>query len=121
LRPNIDKQNGCRSLYAHVACKIIFLLLPPCAGAEWVVQDSPTQQASLRSIQAVNANVVWVAGFQGTCLRTIDGERTWERRVVPGAETLDFRGLAAFDARTAILVSAGEAELGRARILDRRN
>jgi photosystem II stability/assembly factor-like uncharacterized protein len=96
--------------------KILLLLLPLCANAEWVVQDGGAPRASLRAVQAVNANVVWAAGSQGTCLRTIDGGRTWERRQVPGAETLDFRGLAAFDERTAILVSAGEAELGKARI-----
>jgi photosystem II stability/assembly factor-like uncharacterized protein len=104
------------SLYARVVCRILFLFLPISAYAEWVVQDSPVHEASLRSVQAVNANVVWVAGSQGTCLRTIDSRRTWERRVVPGGETLDFRGLAAFDDRTAIIVSAGEAEFGKARI-----
>ncbi len=72
--------------------------------------------ASFRAVQAVNARVAWIGGSGGNCLRTLDGGQTWRVRAVRGAEALDFRGLAAFDQQTALLVSAGQAEIGRARI-----
>jgi len=55
----------------------------------------------------VNASVVWVSGSSGTCLRTDDGGKAWHALGITGAEKLDFRGVAAFDANTAYLMSAG--------------
>ena len=86
------------------------------ANAAWIVQVSPVPEASFRAVQAVNARVAWIGGSRGTCLRTFDGGQTWQVRAVPGAEALDFRGLAAFDKQTALLVSAGQAAKGQARI-----
>jgi hypothetical protein len=60
----------------------------------WVTQTSGTS-ASLRGVSAVNANVVWASGAEGTWLRTIDGGAHWEASKVPGAEDLDFRGVRA--------------------------
>jgi photosystem II stability/assembly factor-like uncharacterized protein len=94
---------------------IVFPLGSSVANAEWIVH-SHLPAASFRSVQTVNARVVWVGGSGGACLRTLDGGQTWQVRAVPGAEALDFRGLAAFDKQTAVLVSAGPAAQGRARI-----
>ncbi len=94
-----------------------FCLLPSApARAEWVLQPCPAANASLRAVQAVTTNVLWAGGTGGTYLRTLDGGQTWQRLTVPGAERLDFRGVAAFDAQTAIVMSAGEAERGLARM-----
>lgn len=93
------------------------LLLPRPAQAAWEIQQtSAGPNISFRAVQAVSADVVWIGGSGGTILRTLDGGKTWEKRNVPGAEQLDFRGLAAFDANTAIATAAGEAEKGLARI-----
>jgi photosystem II stability/assembly factor-like uncharacterized protein len=97
------------------AC-IVFSLGSSVANAEWIVQDSPLPKASFRAVQAVNARVAWIGGSGGACLRTVDGGQTWQVRAVPTAEALDFRGLVAFDRQTALLVSAGPAEKGQARI-----
>jgi photosystem II stability/assembly factor-like uncharacterized protein len=97
------------------AC-IVFPLGSSVANAAWIVQDSPLPKASFRAVQGVNARVAWIGGSGGACLRTVDGGQTWQVRAVPGAAALDFRGLAAFDKQTALLVSAGPAEQGRARI-----
>ena len=105
------------SLMTRLLCALI--VFPPgssVANAEWIVQDSPLPAASFRAVHAVNARVVWIGGSGGACLRTLDGGQTWQVRAVPGAEALDFRGLAAFDKQTAVLVSAGRAEQGQARI-----
>jgi photosystem II stability/assembly factor-like uncharacterized protein len=91
-------------------------ILPLTIHAEWVVQSSNKPAASFRAVQAVSEKVVWVSGTGGSCLRTVDGGVTWEILPVPGAERLDFRGLAAFDDQTALLMSSGDGSQGMARI-----
>jgi photosystem II stability/assembly factor-like uncharacterized protein len=46
-------------------------------------------------------------------LRTTDGGAHWDSAQVPGAEALDFRGVMAFSADEAFLMSAGSGELSR--------
>jgi photosystem II stability/assembly factor-like uncharacterized protein len=82
-------------------------------NAQWQKQASNTE-ASFRSVCAVTNKIVWIGGSKGTFLRTINGGGTWETNQVKGAEALDFRDVHAFDANTAILMSAGEAEKGNA-------
>lgn len=103
-------------LLPFIYSAILLVVVPPQAYGEWVLQMSHTPDVSFRSVQAASANVVWVGGSKGSCLRTTDGGNTWDVRPVSGAETLDFRGLAVLDTDSAILVSAGQAELGQARI-----
>ena len=62
--------------------------------------------ADLRAVMATSG-AVWASGAGGTWLRTTDGGNTWTSGTVPGAERLDFRSLAAFDERRAIVLSAG--------------
>jgi photosystem II stability/assembly factor-like uncharacterized protein len=78
----------------------------------WIPQSSNTT-ASLRGVSAVDERVVWASGSGGTWLRTIDGGATWHSGKVPGAESLDFRGIRAFDARTAYLMSSGSGDKSR--------
>lgn len=85
-----------------------------CRG-QWQPQSSGTD-AEFRGLSVVSANVVWVSGTGGRFGRTTDGGRTWRVDSVPGASALDFRAVHALDARTAVLLSAGEAEQGRAKI-----
>jgi photosystem II stability/assembly factor-like uncharacterized protein len=82
------------------------------------VQLRQTEQASgtqmlLQAISPVDDEVVWVSGHGGTFLRTVDGGLNWSARVGPGADTLQFRDIDAFDARTAYLMSAGPGPLSR--------
>ena len=49
-------------------------------------------------------------------IRTTDGGKSWAVRTVAGAENQDFRGIRAFDAENAIIMSTGNAEKGLARI-----
>ncbi len=81
----------------------------------WDLQTSGTT-APLRGIQAVSDNVAWASGAAGTVLRTTDGGGTWRRVGIEGADSLDFRDVAAVDSLTAYAMSAGEGERGRARI-----
>jgi hypothetical protein len=84
-----------------------------CAHAQWAIQQSHTT-ASLRGIHNAGGGVVWASGTGGTVLRTGDNGQTWRTCAVPqGAEKLDFRGIQAFDANAAIVMSSGTGTLSR--------
>jgi len=80
---------------------------------QWTLQTSNTT-ADLRGIFSVGNGVAWASGTNGTVLRTEDGGYVWQSCTVPpGAEKLDFRGVQAFDANTAIVMSSGTGDLSR--------
>lgn len=72
--------------------------------------------ASFRGLSAIGGMVLWASGTNGTVIRTTDGGEHWDVRTVAGAEKLDFRGIVAFDAGNAVVMSSGNAEEGLARI-----
>ena len=84
-----------------------------CAPAQesgpWKVQESSTT-ASLRGIDSVDGAVAWASGTGGTVLRTIDGGGHWQKCAIPDADkdgaTLDFRGVQAWDAQTALVMAS---------------
>lgn len=91
----------------------------------FLVSVSTTQQwkhvpvassAGFRGLSVLNNNVVWASGTDGTVIRTTDDGKNWSVMTVPGAERLDFRGIHAFDASRAVIMSSGPAEKGQARI-----
>jgi photosystem II stability/assembly factor-like uncharacterized protein len=76
--------------------------------------ESSGTTADLRGIDNVGGGVAWASGTNGTVLRTEDGGYLWQACAVPpGAEHLDFRGVQAFDANTAIVMSSGKGDLSR--------
>lgn len=90
------------------------LLFTP-GDARWQKQ-TVASTASCRSLSAVNESVAWAGCTGGHVFHTVDGGTTWMVDSVPGTARLDFRGIKAFDARTAVVSSAGPAEQGQARI-----
>jgi hypothetical protein len=81
--------------------------------AQWIVENSTTT-ADLRGVDNVGGGVAWASGTNGTVVRTEDGGYLWQPcSVPPGAEHLDFRGIQAFDANTAIVMSSGKGDLSR--------
>jgi photosystem II stability/assembly factor-like uncharacterized protein len=76
------------------------------------VQFSHTTE-NLRGVSVLSRQIAWASGTHGTYLRTIDGGTTWRPAQVPDASALDFRGLVAFSADEAFLMSAGPAEQSR--------
>lgn len=81
--------------------------------AQWIVENSTTT-ADLRGIDNVGGGVAWASGNKGIVVRTEDGGYLWQPcSVPPGAEHLDFRGIQAFDANTAIVMSSGKGDLSR--------
>lgn len=92
---------------------VALLFTTSTATAQWTIQDSHAT-ADLRGIHSIGNGVVWASGTNGTVLRTIDGGTTWQTcSIPPGAEVLDFRGIQAFDADTAIVISSGKGDLSR--------
>jgi hypothetical protein len=82
----------------------------------WQMQESGTT-AGLRGIDSVDGTVAWTSGTGGTVLRTIDGGAHWAKCAIPDAATdgatLDFRGVQAWDATTAIVMASGPGEKSR--------
>jgi photosystem II stability/assembly factor-like uncharacterized protein len=76
------------------------------------VQISNTKE-DLRGVSVVSRAVAWASGTHGTYLRTMDGGRTWTGGQVRDAAALDFRGVVAFSADEAFLMSAGPGEQSR--------
>jgi photosystem II stability/assembly factor-like uncharacterized protein len=92
---------------------LILLALTATAQAQWTIQQSHTT-ASLRGIHALGNGIAWASGTAGTVLRTTDDGTTWQTCTTPpDAEKLDFRGIQAFDANTAIVMSSGKGDLSR--------
>jgi photosystem II stability/assembly factor-like uncharacterized protein len=113
---------------------------PAAKPSPWILQTS-NSTASLRGIHVVDdggagaGKIAWASGSAGTVLKTEDGGTTWQKCPVPGstagpsqrtagpsqrpagpsqgAEKLDFRGIWAWDAQTAIVMSSGPGDTSR--------
>jgi photosystem II stability/assembly factor-like uncharacterized protein len=105
---------------------MLFVLLALLFGAapkeqSWSILTSGLD-TNLRGLSAayfsdaagVPSPVIWASGSNGVILRSTDLGKTFKRLHVPGGEALDFRGIRAFDANTAYVMSIGEA--GKSRI-----
>ena len=94
--------------------RLLLLLL---ASSTALAQTSPQTRISritenLRGVSAVSQKIAWASGTHGTYLRTTDG-RIWIPDHVPGADALDFRGIVAFSADEAFLMSSGPGDQSR--------
>jgi photosystem II stability/assembly factor-like uncharacterized protein len=92
-----------------------FLSLSNCCFSQWKVLNLDTK-ANFRAVHAPSSNVCWIGGSGGTVLRTYDGGNIWDIMKVRDADSLDFRDVHGFNNRTAVVMSAGESEKGKARI-----
>lgn len=95
-------------------------LLAVVAGAQtathsgpWELEESEST-AGLRGIYSVGNGVVWASGSGGTVLRSEDTGYVWQLCAVPpGASKLDFRGIWAWDEKTALVLSSGPGDQSR--------
>ena len=95
-----------------IAAALLFAATGACAGVRIVPQHSGVE-VRLRGISAVDGNVAWASGRNGTVLRTLDGGRHWQAIPVPRAGELDFRDIEGFDAKTAVILAIGPGEASR--------
>ncbi|HEY5060706.1 MAG TPA: hypothetical protein VII52_04170, partial [Gemmatimonadaceae bacterium] len=94
---------------------IAAIVVPGLLRAQWTPQSAGTV-VEFRGLSAVSSKVVWASGTRGRVARTIDGGNRWIVDSLPGADTLDFRDIAAASATRAWTMSAGPAESGQAQI-----
>ncbi len=67
----------------------------------------------VRAHSRADRTAVWASGSNGVVLRSVDSGHTWSQLRVSDGDKLDFRGVRAFDADTAYLMSSGEGGLSR--------
>ncbi|MFM9610256.1 WD40/YVTN/BNR-like repeat-containing protein [Streptomyces niveiscabiei] len=85
----------------------------PSGGPQWALKDTGSPTVRFRGLAAVSRDTAWLAGTQGTVLRTTDGGASWRNVSPPGAQDLQFRDVEAFDARRAVVLAIGEGEASR--------
>jgi photosystem II stability/assembly factor-like uncharacterized protein len=91
----------------------LLFFVPSSIHSQWALETSNTT-SDLRGIHSIGNGIAWASGTNGTVLRTEDGGYVWQScSIPPGAEHLDFRGIQAFDANTAIVMSSGKGDLSR--------
>jgi photosystem II stability/assembly factor-like uncharacterized protein len=91
------------------------------AEAQWWKVQTSGRDTNLRGVSAayapdakgVPAPVVWVSGSNGVILKSLDAGTTWKHLHMAGGDALDFRGIVAFNASTAYVISSGEGEKSR--------
>jgi photosystem II stability/assembly factor-like uncharacterized protein len=76
------------------------------------ISDAIAARGSSKSPEARHI-AVWACGSNGAILFSSDEGKTWKRLHVAGGETLDFRGIVAFDETTAYLMSSGQGDKSR--------
>jgi photosystem II stability/assembly factor-like uncharacterized protein len=89
----------------------IVLFLATAAFAQWQPLESHTTE-NLRGVSIFDRDNIWASGTNGTYLVIKDGGKTWHLGKVPGAESLDFRGVKAFKSEV-FLLAAGPGDKSR--------
>lgn len=77
-------------------------------------RETPTgSTARFRGLAAVDRRTAWLAGSQGTVLRTTNGGGSWRSVAPADAAGLEFRDVEAFDADHAVVLAIGEGDASR--------
>jgi len=108
-----------KTLCPPSALGVFLLIALPATGRSQTPPEPEAREletgtdALLQAVSAVDGRTVWVSGHQGAVLLTRDGGETWEPRHAPGGDSLEFRDVHGFDARRAVILSAGEGGASR--------
>lgn len=96
----------------------LLLALFICGFFQGFSQWTPIQldtKASFRAIRSLGSQI-WIGGSRGTVIHSSDAGAHFTVSTVAGADSLDFRDLVILDEKTVLLMSAGPAENGAAKI-----
>ena len=110
----------------HGMRHILLLLSCLCFGvsvqAQWRRVQTSGIDSNLRGVSIAYAPgrnkgalqpVVWASGSNGVILKSVDEGNTWQRMSVTDSDTLDFRGIIAFNAFTAYVMAIGDGDKSR--------
>jgi len=108
----------------HILLFFSCLFLGVSVQAQWRKVKTSGIDSNLRGVSVVYAPgnkkgvfqpVVWVwaSGSKGTILKSVDEGNTWQRLSVTDSDTLDFRGIVAFNAFTAYVMASGDGDKSR--------
>ena len=78
----------------------------------WVRQYDDSTSMFI-GIHAVDTNTVWAAGSAGRVVKSADGGASWSTMFVPGADSVQFRDVHAFNAQEAFVLSIGNGPSSR--------
>jgi photosystem II stability/assembly factor-like uncharacterized protein len=100
---------------------LLWMLVTIPAEAQWWKVQTSGLDTNLRGVSAayapdakgVPAPVVWASGSNGVILKSLDEGITWKHLDAARGDALDFRGIVAFNASTAYVISSGEGEKSR--------
>lgn len=84
---------------------LMFLAIASLANAQWSEQVSGTTN-SLRSVSAVDNNVVWICGSSGTVLLTTNSGSSWTTKTSPNP-SITLRNIWGIDANNALVTGSG--------------
>jgi photosystem II stability/assembly factor-like uncharacterized protein len=93
---------------------LVFLLASSTIFAQIVKQNSKTN-ASFRGIHAFSDKIVWACGSNGAVIKTDNGGTNWSKCKFP-IDSLDLRDIHVFSPTSVLVMSAGEASQGRAKL-----
>ena len=99
---------------------LLLLIGTPAAAQSWEVANRG-MNTNLRGVSVASSSgekgapiaAVWTSGSQGVIVRSFDEGKSWHRLYVPGGDALDFRGIVAFGASLAYVISSGEGVKSR--------
>jgi photosystem II stability/assembly factor-like uncharacterized protein len=98
----------------HILLFVLLFLGAFQSFSQWNSLSLDTK-ASFRAIRSHGSHI-WIGGSRGTVIHSGDGGEHFIVSQVPGADSLDFRDLAILDENTVLLMSAGPAENGAAKV-----
>jgi photosystem II stability/assembly factor-like uncharacterized protein len=81
----------------------------------WTLVPTGSQE-QFRGLSVVSDQIVWIAGTNGTVLKTIDGGTTWKSvgpTLAPNDTDIQFRDVEAWSGETAVILSIGESTKSR--------
>jgi len=90
---------------------ILLILSTGIAKAQHITLLQQGKPTSIRGLSVLDDSVAWVSGSKGYIAKTTNGGKTWAWQQVKGHERSDFRGIQAFSAKEAIIMSSGTPAL----------